>query len=85
MVNTTFVGTPRHVRGPFTTTTVINQRITSSGRLPNAKRPESDLLDRQQWSRAEFEKYRDEQVDEDILVNEDTKAHRKWFMGIWNG
>ncbi|KAF1955611.1 hypothetical protein CC80DRAFT_549302 [Byssothecium circinans] len=63
---------------------VASLSITSSSRLPNVRRPVSDLSDRQRLARAKFDKYRDAPVDEDHFVNNDTKKHREWLMGIWN-
>jgi hypothetical protein len=60
------------------------QKIVSSDRLPNTRRSEFTLLERQQRSLGKVQRYLDAPVEEDILVNDNTKAHRQWLMRIWN-
>ena len=60
-------------------------QIVSSDRLPNARRAEP--IDAEELKRRSLEKvrrYLDTPTAEDVLVNEHTKAHRKWLMGRWN-
>jgi hypothetical protein len=61
-----------------------HQKIVSSGRLPNGQHSEFALLERQQRSLGKVQRYLDAPVEEDILVNDNTKAHRQWLMRIWN-
>ena len=65
---------------------VANERITSRQRLPNVRRAgDSTLSERQQRTREKFDKYENEPIqDEGDFANDDTKAHRKWLMGVWN-
>jgi hypothetical protein len=60
-------------------------QIFSSDRLPNARRPEPiDAEERTRRSLEKVRRYLDTPTVEDVLVNEHTKAHRKWLMGRWN-
>ncbi|KAK0754455.1 hypothetical protein B0T18DRAFT_399203 [Schizothecium vesticola] len=65
---------------------VATQRIKSRHRLPNVRRPgDSTLSERQQRTQEKFDKYEIETIqNEEDFTNDDTKAHRKWLMGIWN-
>jgi hypothetical protein len=76
--------TPRggHCASPSSRTTMAThrQKIVSSGRLPNAQHSEFTLLERQQRSLGKVQRYLDAPVEEDILVNDNTKAHRQWLM-----
>jgi hypothetical protein len=60
------------------------QQIVSSERLPNARRPEFMPLEQQRKSLEKVRRYLDPPIEEDGLVNGDTKAHRQWLMKIWN-
>ena len=75
-----------HCASPSSQTTMATrrQKIVSSGRLPNAQHSEFTLLERQQRSLGKVQRYLDAPVEEDILVNDNTKAHRQWLMRIWN-
>jgi hypothetical protein len=58
--------------------------IVPSDRLPNARRPEPiDAEERKRRSLERVRRYLDTPA-EDVLVNDNTKAHRKWLMGRWN-
>jgi hypothetical protein len=46
--------------------------------------PEFVPLEQQQRSLEKVQRYLDAPVEEDGLVNDDTKAHRQWLMRIWN-
>jgi len=60
-------------------------QIVSSDQLPNARRPEPiDAEERKRRSLEKVRRYLDTPTVEDVLVNEHTKAHRKWLMGRWN-
>lgn len=60
-------------------------QIVSSDRLPNARRPEPlDTEERKRRSLEKFRRYLDTPAEEDVLVNDNTKAHRKWLIGRWN-
>jgi hypothetical protein len=61
-----------------------HQQLVSSDRLPNARRPERVPLEQQQRSLEKNQRYSDIPVEEDGLVNDETKAHRQWLMKIWN-
>jgi hypothetical protein len=60
------------------------RKIVSSARLPNARRPDVVPSEQQLRSLEKVQRYLDAPVEEDGLVNDDTKAHRQWLMGIWN-
>lgn len=60
-------------------------QIVSPDRLPNGRRPEStDAEERKRRGLEKVRSYLDTPTVEDVLVNEHTKAHRKWLMGRWN-
>lgn len=60
-------------------------QIISSDRLPNARRPEPiDAEERKRRGLEKVRRYLDTPTVEDVLVNEHTKAHRKWLIGRWN-
>jgi hypothetical protein len=60
-----------------------HQQLVSLDRLPNAQRPECVPLEQQQRSLKKIQRYPDIPVEEDGLVNDNTKAHRQWLMKIW--
>jgi hypothetical protein len=62
---------------------VFNSHIASAARLPNTRRPDLDVSERQRLRRAKFERYRDAPIEEDLLANDNTKKHREWLMGVW--
>jgi hypothetical protein len=85
------VAQPSAARGgillpPLTTTMAAYYRqIVSSGRLPNARRPEFVPLEQQRRSLEKVQRYLDAPVvEEDGLVSDYTRAHRQWLMRIWN-
>jgi hypothetical protein len=61
------------------------ESLVSSGRLSNARRPESrtneSLIEE---SLAKVQKYLAAPVEEDVLVEDESKAHRQWLMRTWN-
>jgi hypothetical protein len=62
------------------------ESLVSSERLSNARRPESQTNERLiEESLAKVQKYLATPVDEDILVEDGSKAHRQWLMRTWNG
>ena len=65
-----------------TTMATYYQQIVSSDRLPNARRPEFTPLEQQQKSLEKVQRYLDTPVEEDVLVNDNTKAHHQWLMRI---
>lgn len=61
------------------------ESLVSSERLSNARRPESQTNDRLiEESLAKVQKYLATPVEEDILVEDESKAHRQWLMRTWN-
>ena len=61
------------------------ESLVSSGRLSNARRPVSQINGRLiEESLAKVQKYLATPVEEDILVEDESKAHRQWLMRIWN-
>ena len=61
------------------------ESLISSARLSNARRPESQSNERLiEESLAKVQKYLAAPVDEDVLVEDECKAHRQWLMRTWN-
>jgi hypothetical protein len=61
------------------------ESLASLERLSNIRRPQSQpndqLLDK---SLAKVQKYLAAPVEEDVLVEDKSKAHRQWLMRSWN-
>ena len=61
------------------------ESLVSLERLSNARRPESKPIEKLiEESLAKVEKYLAAPVEEDVLVEDDSKAHRQWLMRTWN-
>jgi hypothetical protein len=61
------------------------ESLVSLERLSNARRPESNPIEKLiEESLAKVEKYLAAPVEEDVLVEDDSKAHRQWLMRTWN-
>jgi hypothetical protein len=61
------------------------EKLISSERLSNARRPESQPINQLlQESLAKVQKYLTTPVEEDILVEDERRAHRQWLMRTWN-
>ena len=59
--------------------------FVSLERLSNARRPESQPIEKLiEESLAKVEKYLATPIEEDILVKDESKAHRQWLMRMWN-
>ena len=59
--------------------------LVSLERLSNARRSESQTNERLiEESLAKVQKYLATPVEEDILVEDESKAHRQWLMRTWN-
>lgn len=59
--------------------------LVSLERLSIARRPESKPIEELIGeSLAKVEKYLAAPVEEDVLVEDDSKAHRQWLMRTWN-
>ena len=57
----------------------------SSERLSNIRRPQSQPNDQLlEESLAKVQKYLAAPVEEDVLVEDKSKAHRQWLMRSWN-
>jgi hypothetical protein len=55
--------------------------LVSLERLSNARRPESKPIEKLiEESLAKIEKYLAAPVEEDVLVEDESKAHRQWLM-----
>ena len=60
------------------------EKLTSSARLSNARRPKELTLDEQErQSLDKLQNYLDAPVNEDGFVNKSTKDHRAWLMRVW--
>lgn len=61
------------------------ENLVSLERLSNARRPKTQPLDQLlKDSLAKVQKYLAAPVEEDILVEDESKAHRQWLMRTWN-
>lgn len=59
------------------------ETLISLERLSNARRPESQPVDQLlEESLAKVQKYLTTPVEEDVLVEDESKAHRQWLMLI---
>jgi hypothetical protein len=61
------------------------EKLVSLEQLPNTRRPESQSIDQLiAESLAKVQKYLATPIEEDVLVDDDSKAHRQWLMRDWN-
>ncbi len=61
------------------------ESLVSLEQLSNARRPESQTNERLiEESLAKVQKYLATPVEEYVLVEDESKAHRQWLMRTWN-
>jgi hypothetical protein len=61
------------------------ENLVSLERLSNTRRPQSQPTDQLlEDSLAKVQKYLAVPVEEDILFEDESKAHRQWLMRTWN-
>jgi hypothetical protein len=61
------------------------ESLVSLERLSNARLPESQTNEKLiEESLAKVQKYLAIPVEEDVLVEDESKAHRQWLMRTWN-
>lgn len=61
------------------------ENLVSLERLSNARRPQAQPVDQLlEDSLAKVQKYLAAPVEEDVLVEDASKAHRQWLMRTWN-
>jgi hypothetical protein len=64
---------------------VYLESLVSLERLSNARLPESQTNEKLiEESLAKVQKYLAIPVEEDVLVEDESKAHRQWLMRTWN-